>query len=500
MLQLTGFVLPDVGILTITELVGKSDPSQITREDLDWVANYLEEFYIEGWGRSLLKRLFPNSGFDQSSLSKEKRKVWADFVLRGYDETRLEAALDAMGKDKYRAMVLSRQEEVPRCTFSGNPAYLRVTRTMMPMLNAQDTINFSPMGQAGIPVSAPILLAIHAMPLGCISTKGKLLAVESSDYDLMRQFVKENLEMNLKFMSLASQDTQEGYLNISNYKTYLIDILAKSQAKAERHVEGGGPAPSVTAYYFTNDNRGALVDIYYLPSSTIAFVRTVSHGQYADAWGRIVSSGWTQEKEESEELKSKTPKLTRRNFIYEDLFDLPKDARKFLGTYFLRRSLKEFKNDPRAEHNPFAEADLVSWKLTALFLRSIMNMEESRIEQIKDLGTRLADYIHKVDNRKLLQALYRGGNYRNFRIVLLRAIQDYSRNMPRESEPLVAFDSYIKIFEEGDGFEKIDFNLARDLLLIRIFEQLHRAEYLSNVADELEDNNEINEDSALSNE
>lgn len=113
-------------------------------------------------------------------------------------------------------------------------------------------------------------------------------------------------------------------------------------------------------------------------------------------------------------------------------------------------------------------------------------MEKNRIEQLRILGDRLADYIQQQGDRKLLRTLYQERRYPFFRMALLRAMNDYSRLAPAGSEPLLSFDGYVKIFEEGEEFERIDWNLARDLLLIRIFEKLHQYGYLSQVSPELQ--------------
>jgi CRISPR-associated protein Cst1 len=498
MLQLTGFVLPDVGILTLTELARRIDPqvtepSQVRREHLDQIADDLQPFYSQGVGKSLAAGVvFPNSGFVQSEFDKpqfqHKREAWADFVLRGHQHLDLEPILQALDKKEYRAMVLRGVEDAPRCAFTGEPAYLRVSRDMLPMLNGRGIMNFSSMGAAGLPVSDVILLAIHALPLGCIVTQGALLAVESNDADLMAAFVRANVAENLRFINLARQDGYEKYPNLSAYKSRLITVLVEALSKQEQKWGSDYRMPSLTAYHFSNNGTSARVTLYALPSSTVQFVRNVSHGEHAAVWQRIVASGWIQDKEESEELQSKTPKLTRRNFIYEDLFDLPDNAREFLRTYFLRRPLKAFKRDPRAEYNLFTEADLISWDLTALFLRSMMNMEKSRVEHIRNLGDRLASHIRDTNDRRLLKSLYYENKYWLFRKALLRAMYGYTGD-----EPLVTFEGYVQIFEpfeEGQGVERADWNLSRDLLLIRIFEQLHAQGYWSAVKDTLQGEDE----------
>lgn len=501
MLQLTGFALPDVGILTMTGLVGKTDPASLTREDFDKVANNLENFYSQGVGKSLATIIFPNSGFVQPAFDRPqfayKRKAFANFVLRGHQELDLEPLLQDLGSKEYPQMILRGVDDAPACAFTGQPAYLRVSREMLPMINGRGIMNFSPMGEAGFPISAEMLLAIHAMPLGCIITQGALLAVESDNAELMAELVKENLAQNNKFISLAQQNDYDKLPNQSSYKTrlmtILVDILGKQTAKWGNDYR----MPSVNAYHFSNYGSNARMAIYSLPSSTVQFVNDAPQGERKAVWERILAGGQTQAKPEAEELQQKAPKLTQRNLIWEDLFDLPENAHHFLRIYFLRLPLKRFNQDPRAGYDPFAQTDLISWDLTALFLKRIMNMDNERINQLRQLGDRLADYIQQTDNRKLLRTLYQERRYYMFRIALLRAISDYSQHNSPNSEPLVSFDGYIKVFEEeGNEFERIDWNLARDLLLIRIFEQLHKQGYLSKVSSEIQTDDQETEETA----
>lgn len=495
MLKLTGFVLPDVGILTLTALAGKNDPAQVTHSDLDHIADYLEEFYFHKMGQYVAGSLAftQNGGFTQPGWKAEKFKdklpAYTSLVLRGHQQRDLEpilAILDDNGKKAdYRNMVLRGNEAAPRCAFTGDPAYLRVSRDMLPMLNGRGIMNFSAMGEAGLPVSDIVLLAIHAMPLGCIITQGALLAVESDDLDLMFQLVKTNLDTNRRFFNLANQNDYDKYPNLSAYKSRLITALVEAFNAQQIRWDDEYRMPSLTAYHFSNYGSNARVSVYPLPSSTVQFVYDANNGEHQAVWQRIVRSSFTQDKPEDEELSSKTPKLTQRNFVHEDLFDLPGNAREFLRTYFLRRPLQKFgRGDPRNNYNLFTEPDLVSWGLTTLFLRSIMNMDKNRIEQIRLLGDRLAAHIQKQDDRRLLKSLYFERQYWRFRAALLRAMYGYSGD-----EPLVTFDGYVQIFEpfeETQGVERMDWNLSRDLLLVRIFEMLHQSGYWTAVTETLQ--------------
>ena len=390
--------------------------------------------------------------------------------------------MNALEKPEYRAVVLRGVSDAPPCAFTGKPSYLRVSRDMFPMLNGRGVINFGGLGRAGVPVSDVALLAIHAMPLGCVISQGRLLAVESDDPKLAFGIARRNYEKNSAFLNLAAQGNMTGFPNISSFKTRLIDLLVGVLGE----LSGGDYVyriPSLTAYHFSNSGQDAKMDIYSLPSPVVAFVREADKGSRRAAWQAIVSRAWHEEKEEQEELQEERPKLTRRNFLYEDLFSLPQNGRAFLRTYILRQPLKALKNDVRGTYDLRRESDLVSWELTDLFLRRMMNMEKARVEKIRELGDSLAEYIRQHNDRRLLRALYNATRYQAFRLALLRTI---AQQRGSGAEPLVPFDTYIKVFEESEDFERMDWNLARDLLLIRIFEQLHRAHKLAELADALE--------------
>ncbi|MGB9825616.1 MAG: hypothetical protein ACPLRU_02985, partial [Desulfofundulus sp.] len=50
---------------------------------------------------------------------------------------------------------------------------------------------------------------------------------------------------------------------------------------------------------------------------------------------------------------------------------------------------------------------------------------------------------------------------------------------------LVDFDSFVRIFEEGEELPYSDWRLARDLVLIRMLECLYEKQWLQAHADEL---------------
>ncbi len=471
MLRYTGHPLYDIGVATIVAFAGKSDPAQVTEDDLVAVADYITREYTRNPLKSFLTVAFPNSGFTQPAFEKtpERRLEYAQRVLRNY------------GAD---APTLAE-----RCVFTGEPAVAvafgekdslppgRAFRQHIPLVTGEEIINFHPYGDAGIPVSGKALLAIQAFPLGCAKVAGRLLAVHSDNEDLTLHFAASFLTQNRRLIQLAQQ-AGSSKLEEARYshRTLLVDTLLQAERMQQEAREDDRPF-SLTAYHLTNSGQGVDLDIYYLPLQVTGFLREMLQAEHRDAWSVIVQRAWevAPPKKKGGQTMDFQP---RRNFLYEDLFGLPGNAHNFLRTYFLRVALRyaqTAKGDPRGGYSPGSEASLVSWKITARFLRRIMNMDKDRIEAIRNLGDRLADYVSRENDRRFFRDFFTERRYDYFRTALIKANIAHVR---RGNPPLITFDPYIAVFEEGNEVARPDWHLARDLVLIRMIEQLYQQGWL----------------------
>jgi len=475
-LKYTGHPLVDVGVATIAAFVGKRDLSLITEADLDRVADFIEREYVVDPLKSFLNVAFPNSGFTQPAFEKtpEKRREYANRVSRGY-----------------RAGTPQLDQ---KCVFTGEPAVAiafsdklppgRTFRQHVPMLTGEGVINFHPWGDAGLPISGEALLCIQAFPLGCAKCGGKLLAVHSDNTDLIYHFAAKFLDYNHKAISLAQEAGSKKLREAqSSAKTLLIETLLEIEVQRREEAEEQRPS-SVTAYHLTNsgqsnplDARNPPLEIYHLPLELTDFLSHIVSPDYKPGWDAIAGRAWRLSrpkkggKEETEE-----DARPRRNLLYEDLFRLPENARVFVRRYFLRIPIRtRFEDDPRRTYSLRDEADLVSWKLTELFLRKVMTMDTERIQQIRDLGDRLATYVNTENDRKFFTTFFAERNYEFFRTALIRANMTWVRH---GHPPLITLDPYIQVFEEGDEVARSDWRLARDLVLIRMVEQLYQQEWL----------------------
>ncbi len=489
MLDYTGHPLVDVGIATIAAFAEKPDPRSLTEKDLNRIADFMARQYVIDPLKSFLTVAFPNSGFTQPAFERtpEKRTEYADRILRGY-----------------RAEV-PRLEE--RCVFTGKPAVGiafseklppgRAFRQHIPLLTGEGTINFFPWGDAGLPVSGEAILAIQAFPLGCAKCGGRLLAVHSDNPDLIYDFAREFLQDNRRALQLAQQAGSKKMPEArSSPKTLLIETLLKVEQRRRDEAHEHRPC-SVTAYHLSNLGASPSLDIYHLPLELTEFLREILSPDYKSEWEAITRRAWWSSqpgrkgKRQGGESDQEMP--PKRNMIYEDLFLLPQNAHEFVRHYFLRmpnRSRSE--GDPRRTHSLRGEADLVSWKLTELFLRRVMNMDKERIQQIRELGDRLADYISQQNDRAFFNAFFQN-RYDYFRTALIKANLAHIRH---GNAPLITLDPYITIFEEGSEIPASDWRLARDLVLIRMIEQLYTKGWIKSHPDAIPEISEGSEASS----
>lgn len=109
-------------------------------------------------------------------------------------------------------------------------------------------------------------------------------------------------------------------------------------------------------------------------------------------------------------------------------------------------------------------------------------MEKERVEQIRQLGDALADYVAGQNDRRFFRDFFTTSRYDYFRSALIKANLTYVRS---GKPPFITLDPYIAVFEEGDGVAQTDWRLARDLVLIRMIEQLYQRGWFQSNAEVL---------------
>jgi CRISPR-associated protein Cst1 len=109
-------------------------------------------------------------------------------------------------------------------------------------------------------------------------------------------------------------------------------------------------------------------------------------------------------------------------------------------------------------------------------------MEPTRIEQIRNFADQLADYVNAQNDRRFFREFYTTQRYDYLRAALIKA---NVAHVKRGNAPFVTFDPYLEVFEVGDEVERTDWKFARDLVLIRMVEQLYTLGWLGKNPDAL---------------
>lgn len=470
----------DVGVATLVAFAGVEGPEALTEEHLQAFIEWVVPTYTQPSMRGFLNtRAFPNLyPFNIGVKTLEARQRSIQMFLNLY---RGEAPVGEKG------VVLAAPGD--RCVFSGDPALVRLSRSALPLTTGREDINFVPQGEPGLPAAGWCATALLAMPLGTLSSKGRLWLVHTHDRDLLQRFVAQNVQRNRKALHFWGMDknVKNPLANVTSGKTYLIMDLIKLHHDAP-------PRASLSVYFFTNYNQGAQLDIFHLPSRIVEFV-VEAHKRYPDPWNAIVKRAWylqaTETRAEGE------PVFPERNFFYEDIFDLPHNAGYFLRRYLLRSPRtgkprgKAQKQDPRFSYSFVRERQAIHWGLTELFLERVMSMDRERIQSIRNLADRLSDYVIRHNDDRLFKRLYLARNDYQFRLELQKAATAAQKT---EEAPLVPYDEFIRVFFEDEGETmRLDWYLARDLLMIRMIERLHASRWIAEhpeLADELSQSTE----------
>ena len=103
-------------------------------------------------------------------------------------------------------------------------------------------------------------------------------------------------------------------------------------------------------------------------------------------------------------------------------------------------------------------------------------MTADRVERIRNFADRLAAYIGARNDRRFFKAVVFSERPRELRNALEKALRNEFLN---NQQLLFGFDDYIQVFEADDNAGFVDWTLIRDLISIRMVEQLHAARWLA---------------------
>lgn len=483
-LRYTGHALVDVGLAGLCAFAKKQRPEELGPDDLDRAADFMEGHYYEGKLNSFLTCVFMNSSFVQPNEGAEKKAAFVAQYLRAH---RAAAHPDVAGR---------------ACVFSGEAATSPMVRTHLPMFSGEGVRNFRPDGQTSVPVAGGYVVAIMFLPLACLRSEGRLLAVHADEPELTLRFARRYLENHRRLLALPlptarapvfdeyareipswdSQNKRYKYADAKGPRSLVVSDLAAVGADAAPTARRPRPV-AITAYHLSSSGQGASLELFQLPAGLVSFVLRAQEAPTRAAWEALTKRFWPVSgggDEGEADAAGEAPKKRRtkkaviagragwsKNPAFDELcaiFDAGFTdrglARRWLGKHVLGRLERQAKTT-------YGRADARSWALAELFLTEVLGMKKGRIEVIRGFADKLAQWIFDKGDKRLLGALlYDKLSELDFR---LRRAQHESAS----GTLLFGLDEHRDVWLHDDG----DRYLVRDLVSIRVIERLHALGY-----------------------
>jgi len=512
LLRWTGHPLADVGVATLCAMAGKRAPEELTLEDLDDIGTELKSAYTDSVFVAYLSCVFPNSAYVNPTMkgaSREKAMQRLLFPHRSSGDEGLEGVT---------------------CIFSGESATHLLERSQMPMLTGAGVMNFFPAGLSEMPVAAPYLLAIQALPLGGRRSEGKLLIVHCDDPQFTMQFARKYLRNNRKIINLSQTDRlpaiddpedllkhelpgglnkekRPKYPDAKAPSTFLMADLTEivGETKSGKMTK---TCTSITAYHMSNSGQGPSLAIMNIPGEFVEFLHHLQGADSSAKWNRLVARAWRVGKggdgvengnEGATETESTPTKQGRkkpkapapvgagksRNDLYNDLLSIFDNgfcdrsaATRFIRRHLLSANPTTFYLDPskvnRAPRFSVDQLDLIDWQLTALFLQKVLGMDKKRIELIKEFADKLAKLISEHNDRRLFRELVFTDGEWQYRAILTKVQRQYAKD---QGKLALEFDQYVDVFLATEPGTRHVWSLVRDLISIRLVEQLFELKF-----------------------
>lgn len=417
----TGNPFVDAGIYAI-EAFYKKDFSLLTPEDLKKKLDFLVDLYLtEGWKKNLYSIFTGNSKFTNPSI-KDKKKSSMEYLMGLLHEF-------SLPKKCGNCIACGKRDATPS-----------KKRDEIPLTGSGKLINFFAGASRGERYCPVCTFSVQFLPLILYSLGGYMMLMHSVSSKIMRLFAKRGYENILR--QVLTRDYKgcinEGYTNSENAMFHIIEEITR-----EREEVYSEENPSITAYIFSNYGQNPPpMRIIYLPNNVFRFLVYVNRIDFLK-WKNIVNKGLKKIKSE-EDIKKK------RNEVYLKLLN----GDSIVG-YFLEKDRSICGN----------------WEILSYYLKEVRNMNEKRIEILKRIGDKIADYIRKTDNTKRLFALETVKSYEALRNIFLKITKDMITS--GMEGPLFSTDEYLNdLFPEG----ALNWKETRDILLFRIYENL--ADYL----------------------
>ena len=444
-INITGNPFIDSGIYALSTKLEK-DISEISLDDLINESEKISKLYtIESWKNNMYT-IFPNSVLVNPATTnspdlKEKYLHNLNQLINSIEPI----------------------QEGGSCIGCGRRDVKEVFgKDTIPLTGSKSLINYFSFAKSGADYCSLCALLIQFAPLTLYRCGGKMILLHSDSKKVMKFWAKRAID-NIDVQFSSGEFTGCYNKGITRPTNAIFNIISQVIKSGRRWRNEN---PSFNFYYFTNFNQGPELDIFTLPTTVFKFLTEIPRDDWAN-WSFIVKKAYRYvkwDKVESDDDYKNNP-----NTVFNNLLE----GKSILKSFYTSKFKKTY----------------CTWKLVKSYMKEVGNMDEKRIEVIKDVGDRLSNYIKDNDSIKTLNSLEQASNYNNFRNILRKILKTKINN--GDTELLFTFDEYvISLFPEGN----MTWRETQDLLLFRIYENLHTWLIQNEYVEELTEDELLEED------
>jgi CRISPR-associated protein Cst1 len=332
-------------------------------------------------------------------------------------------------------------------------------RREIPLTGAQKNINFHHGWEEGIYLCSDCLVSLFFLPLAVVQCGPRLALLQTQSAALRRFWAEFVVQRNLKDLAngISTGIRKTEYARPENALFYIAGEIIKRWYATSHNFE----THDLRLFHFTNFAAAPDCDIIDLPGKVFTFIWFAHDPQYRSAWVNFVRQHYHIRNAAFDEESGRWQMLRGKNkgeMADEDYRNNPNTIFQYLLS---DRSLLPLIRSTRARRT------LLPMALTVIYAKEVRGMKQDRITTILQLADRISEMVRQENAPKLLYPLEGARYIYQLRAALLRLMK---KNLAQGADkPLFTTEDYLyRILPDGEPWSDV-----RDLLLIRIYENLH---------------------------
>jgi len=450
--KLTGDPFADTGGFVIEYLQTIKPNSSIIQ-----LIEYITDIYVNKWGNNL-HSFFLNSTITHNSNKGQK----------GINKTIA----------YYKSLLENKDSVDGICRITGQKGKVFLgARENHIMSGSATLINFHHGFESGILLSKEALIRMLFLPLGVEQLGDKIAIVTSNNEDVIRYFVRKNVNNNLKDLAsgISGSVQKSEYSNPANA---LFDYASQCVENVKTATYNNETDKSETKgivlnlFHFTNFGAKPTINIYTIPAIVFYFY-AYCITNYKHEWHNFINNYYHYSKFKDAKYNEESGVWynSKENVNYQ-IFKVWKNS-VFENLLSGKSILPLFLQYSKLHH--------LNFKIVELYQINIKDMDKKALVKIKEMAVFIVKDRNDDEIKKAMTRLNGAKNSNDLRYFLLKLLnKNYEEG---NKEPLFSLDEYVEyLFPDGTYWKEI-----RDLLLIAVFEKLHEVNKLVKL--DLPDNN-----------